>query len=152
MAAFTSIYNGLITLIETKLSTYTRLADAYDLENNDILRIVKGYSLAIADGVNTERTICNELSVERNFIFKLTNLMSANELDPIARAVIEKSIIEDAILVWKELQKTHYLGTVQVSSVKYLSDEGLEYIFKASDVQSSKAIGIASLITLEYFE
>lgn len=152
MSNFSLLYDGLITLIEGQLSTYKRLSDAYDVENNDMLRIAKGYSLAIASGENTNRTLCGQLSEERNFIFKLTNLAAVNELDPVAKATIEKSIMEDIRKVYRKLQTTHSLGTVQVSSIRFNTDEGIEYLFREDAAQANKAIGVSSLITLEYFE
>lgn len=151
MANISLIYDGLITLIETKLPTYSRLADAYDIDNNDILSIVSGYSLALSSGTNTERYITgSSLSTDRGFSLTLTNLYTANETDPVGRAVQEKSLLEDAYSIWKELQVTHALGGVQVSPIKYTDDTGINYI--ESETYNGKAISIVSAISAEYFE
>jgi len=149
MANLSSIYDGLITLIQTQLPAYIRMADAYDVTNNDILSIIKGYSLAIKSGVNTQRNItCAELSSERTFELTLTNLYTANDNDPTGRATIEKSIMEDAFKVWKSLQAIHSLGGVQISGALYSDDTGLEYL----DTEDGKAITVVSSILVEYFE
>jgi len=149
MAKISLIYDGLISLIEDQLTGYTRLANAYDIESNDILRVVKGYSVGFSSGSNTDRYICDEkLTTNREFIFTVTNLMTANEADATGRAVIEKSIIEDCYKVWKKLQSTYYLGIVQVASCKYLEDAGIEYTFG----DNQKAISVISSLSIEYFE
>lgn len=149
MANLSSIYDGLITLIQSKLTTYTRMADAYDVENNDMLSIVKGYSLGILDGSNTQRTItCDQLSSVRNFQFTVTNFYTANDNDPSGRASVEKSLIEDAFLVWKALQAIHSLGGVQISGALYVDDTGIQYL----EAENGKAISVVSTISVEYFE
>lgn len=149
MSNITIIYDGMITLIGSKLTGYSRLADAYNVESNDILRIVKGYSLGLGSGSNTERYISDGiLTTDRLFTLTLTNLLTANEADPIAKAIIEKSILEDCYKVWKQLQITNYLSTVQVANCKYIEDTGVEYTFG----DNHKAISVISTLSVEYFE
>jgi len=149
MGNFSLIYDGLVSLIETKLPEYVRLSDPYDLTNNDSLRLGQGYALGISDGENTERFItCDQLTTRRGFIIGLTRLYAANETDPAARAAIEKSIMEDIRSIWKELQTTDHLNNVQVASVKYLADTGIEYVFD----DSTSNISVVSSISLEFFE
>jgi len=141
------IFDGLITLIESKLPAYHRMADAYDIESNEILTLEQGYSLGIAGGENTERTMCDNLYINRAYNFTVSKLYTALETDPVARATQEKALYEDAFLVWRELQKVTALGGVQVFSAKYITDEGIEYL---GDDQ--KIITIVSAISAEYFE
>lgn len=148
MANLSLIYEGLISLIESKLPTYNRLADAYDDAANDLIRIEKGYSLGISSGENTERYITGDtLASNRTFSFKITNLYTANEGDPVARATQEKALYEDAFLVWKELEKISVLNGIDVMNARYLSDDGIEYLG-----DEKKAITIISAISAEYEE
>jgi hypothetical protein len=148
MANATLIYGGLISLIETKLPAYSRLADAYDVEANDALRLQKGYSLGISTGENTFRYIeGSQLASRREFILSFANVLSADSLDASGRASAELSLFEDVFSVWKELQKTTVLGGVQVAECGYISDNGIEYL---GDVQ--KTIVIVSAVSAEYFE
>jgi hypothetical protein len=149
MAYFSLIYDGLISLIAGELSTYKRLPNAYDILENDILRAVKGYALSIGGGENTHRYIDGTmLTHKRDFTFTLTNLVTANELDATGRAVVEKAIFEDAYKVWKKLVSTTHLGNIQVSTVEYTSDTGIEFYY----TDSNKVISLVSTLTLEYFE
>jgi len=149
MANMTLIYGGLISLIESTLPTYTRLADALDVTANDILRINKGYSLAIDGGENTFRQICpDQISVSRTFTVTLTNLYTANETDAVGRATLENALYEDAHALWKAVWPITHLGGVQVSNVHYSSDEGIASLFG----ENLQAISIVSVITAEYFE
>ncbi len=149
MANLSLIYDGLITLIEAQLSSYHRLADAIDIASNDILRLEKGYSLAISGGENTDRFIQDSsLSTSRSFTMTLVNLYVASELDPVARSLQEKNLLEDAYLVWKQLQTVTFLGGIQVANAKYESDEGIVYL----DGDDKKGISITSVLSAEYFE
>ena len=147
MANGSLVFDGLITLIESKLPAYHRMADAYDIERNEILSLEQGYSLGMAGGENTERTICDSLYINRAYNFTVSKLYSAIETDAVARATQEKALYEDAFLVWRELQKVQYLNGVQVFSAKYITDDGIEYL---GDEQ--KIITIVSAISAEYFE
>jgi len=146
MANISLVYDGLITLIEAALPAYKRLSDAYEAEDNDWLRIVKGYSLGFTEGTNTNREICPDVSIARGFTFTLTNLYAANDADPVARSAVEKSLLEDAALVWKQVELTDELNGVQTPNATYVSDGGIEYI------NDKKAISITSAITVEYYE
>ena len=149
MATVTKVYDGLITLIDANTTNYTRMADAYDVTNNDILRIVKGYSLGFGAGNNTERYLTKkELTLERSFILTFTKLYTAIETDPTTRATLEKSLMEDAFAVWKALETVSHLGTAQVANAKYIDDAGITYLFD----ENIKAISIVSTISVEYFE
>jgi len=149
MAKLTSIYNGLHTFIQGKLPTYSRLADAYDVELNNNLALQNGYSLALLDGENTELEFsCDDrMSVERSFILTFTNIYAANRADQTARGDAEVALIEDAMKIWKGLVPITHLGGVQVANAKYLNDGGIEYL---GDTQ--KFITIVSAISAEYFE
>ena len=149
MANISLIYDGIITLVEAQLSTYSRLADAYNVESNDILRLVKGYSVGFGPGNNTERYITDGmLTTEHTFTLTLTNLFTANDADPSGRATIEKSLMEDAYKIWKKLQTTNYFGSIQVANCKYINDNGIEYTFG----DNHKAISVISTLSVEYFE
>jgi len=142
------VYDGLITLIESKLTAYHRLADAYEIGDNDLIRLEKGYSLGIAGGENTERYLDGvQLTIDRAYNLTLSNLYTAHETDPIERATQEKALYEDAFLVWKELQKISVLNGVQVIRARYVTDQGIEYI-----EDDRKVITIVSAISAEYFE
>lgn len=149
MGAISNIYDGLITLIEANTTNYVRLADAYDIENNDILRIEKGYSLGFLVGSNTNRYLTGDkLTLERSFNLTFTNLYTAIETDPTTRATIEKQFMEDAYDVWKALEVVSHLGGTQVANARYNSDDGIQYLFD----ENIKAITIVSEISVEYFE
>lgn len=149
MANFSLIYDGLITLIEAEIPTYSRLSDGYNLENNDELRLAKGYGLGIAEGLNTERYITgSELTSSRVFILSLTRILSANETDAVGRATVEKSLFEDTFKIWKKLQITDHLGGVQITEAKYVDDSGIQFVFD----DNTKVISMVSNISLEFFE
>lgn len=149
MGAISNIYDGLITLIQANTTGYIQLADAYDIGSNDILRIEKGFSLGFLNGANTNRYLTKEeLTLERSFNITFTNLYTAIETDPVTRSAIEKQFMEDAFVVWKALEVVSHLGGTQVANARYVSDEGIQYLFD----ESIKAITIVSEISIEYFE
>ena len=92
-------------------------------------------------------TACNQISTARAFRFVVSKLYASSEIDPLARALEELALYDDAFKVWKELQKVSVLGGVQVSDAKYVTDGGIEYL---GDDQ--KVITIVSAISAEYFE
>jgi hypothetical protein len=149
MTTFTKVYDALVSLIGTELAGYNRLANAYDVVQNDYLSVVKGYSLSIGQATNTERHICGgELTTAYEFTLTTTKLSTANDEDATGRASLEKSLVEDVRKVYKKLQSTTVLGTIQVSNVKFLSDDGIQYLYDLDN----KVMGITSVITLEFFD
>jgi len=149
MANFSLIYDGLVSLINGELTGYTQLTDSVLNDENSLLRSVKGYTLAIGGGSNTNREICPAtLSMERVFDITVVNLLTASQLDTSARSIDEKALFEDCFKIWKKLETVDFLGGIQVANAKYLDDSGIEYFFG----DNTKAISITSSISVEYFE
>lgn len=146
MSNISLIYDGLVSLIETTLPTYTRLPDGYGVGGNNDINLNQGFSVGFGTGENTKRLVCGNISIARSFNVSFTKLRAFTDENAIGRATEEKALMDDAFAVYDALRDTDYLGGVQVSNLAYDSDGGIEFS------EDNQHLIINSVITAEYFE
>jgi hypothetical protein len=140
------VYDGLVSLIEDALPDYTRLPDSYGVGGNDDISMISGFSVGFGPGLNTKRFICGKVSILRTFNIRFTKLRAFTDENAIGRATEEKALMDDSFSIYDLLEDTTSLGGVQVSSLYYDADGGIEF---SEDNQHSI---INAAISAEYFE
>jgi len=140
------IYDGMVDLVSATLPTYTRLPDSYGVGGNNDINLNQGFSVGFGSGENTNRQICDKISIARLFNVRFTKLRAFTDDNAVGRATEEKALMDDAFSLYNILRETDYLGGVQVSSLAYVSDGGIEFS------EDNQHLIINSVISAEYFE
>lgn len=142
-----SVYDALVTLIGTTLSSYTKIMNPYIPEDNAEIFMVKGYGVGFGAATNTERLLACKLSVLRNFKVVLINQVVVTDHDELGHAALEKSILEDSIKILSALETDTTLNGNAVKS-KYVTDSGIEFL----EGDRTKYLLLEIDVEIEYFE
>lgn len=147
MSKVSTIYDALQTLVESNLTTYTKIPDPYKLEDNTELFLVKGFGIGMGNGENTERLVCGYISIRRSFTIALVNKVTTTENNLSSIATSEKNIMEDCYTLIKALEADTDLQGNCVKST-YLSDSGIEFI----DSDLGKYLLLQMEVDIEYLD
>ncbi len=142
-----TIYDAVVDLIESKLTTYTRIPNPYAIAENTYLHLKQGFAVAIGAGVDTQRYVGCLVTWERLFTIILVKQILTTANNTGVRETIEKSILDDH----DALRKAFYLGsTLSGYAIKstVLDDGGLFYV----DGGVNKFIGMELNLYVEYQE
>jgi hypothetical protein len=142
----TTLYDAFVTAIGSVLPQHTRLSNPYKPEENPDLLKKKGWGVRVGPGTNTNRVMCPETFIARTFTVVITRLYEAREGDGAAKAVTEKQLAEDAILMVKYVEANQNIGGASTSG--FVSDNGIEYVQSDTD----KFLKIELEFQIEYFE
>ena len=145
MSDLSTSYDELRTKIAATLTDYTEINNPYLIEDEADVMYHLGWTIGLADSVNTNRTICNKITFGRDFIITMTKRYYAPSRDITARVTAEKTLFDDQITLLKELVVFTSDAIVKIS---YTNDSGINFL-------AGDRFGILQLdttITLEYFE
>jgi len=143
----TSIYNQLITEIETKLSSYTRIPNPYAPEENPELFLRKGYGIGIGTALNTRRLVCGYFSIKRNFSIMLINQLFSTDTNSSSRGDFERLMMEDQYQIINALEANNTLSGSAVSTL-FASDSGIQFI----SGEIGKYVICETIFEIEYLE
>jgi hypothetical protein len=146
MSTIQTIYDNLISEIESALSSYTRIPNPYEPNENPSLFLRKGFGCGISSGQNSFRQICNKVSVSRYFNVVLTNEVMTTTMNSAARGEFERGLMNDQYVLINALDDSNLSGTA--IKVQYTSDNGIEYV----KGDTEKYIFIETIFEIEYFE
>ena len=147
MSKVSDIYTNLCTLVESTLSTYTKIPNPYDPEINASLLLAKGYGCAFGPASNTERFASCKLSVQRSFSIILINQVTTTDHNTTARNVIEKSIMEDLFSLINAVETDTDLNSQTVKAI-WTDDSGIEYLL----ADRAKYFSVVGNFECEYIE
>lgn len=147
MSKVSDVYQAYLTKIGTLLPSHSRLSNPYKPDENPSILIKQGYGLQLGPGTNTNRNMGCSLSVRREFTVVITRLYLAREDDGAAKAVTEKQLLEDAVLIQLDVERDPTINSTATSSF-YISDGGIEYVSNDTDRFLKTEIKFES----EYFE
>jgi hypothetical protein len=145
MSDFSTAYDELRVRIASVLTTYTELNNPYVITDDSDLMFDSGWTVGIADAVNTNRTICNKITFGRDLIITLTNRYYGTSRDISARVAAEKTLLDDQIAL---LQNLVVYTTDAIVKIAYVNDGGINFL-------AGDRFGILQLdttISLEHFE
>lgn len=146
MSKITSIFDAMVTRVSGVLTDHARLTDPYNIEQNTDLTLEKAFGVAVLDGVNTERNLSCQLSVQRTVQVSIARRYSAHELDIISKDDTVKALLEDHFLVVDAFEEEPTLGSL-VAKGAYSSDSGIIFIR-----DNEPFLAIQTNFLMEYFE
>ena len=128
MSNITTVFNNLVTFLETELPNHYRLNDPYTVENNPEQLCRKAWGIQIDDGVDTNRCISPEYYLGRTFTLVLVRESLAKDSDPVRRETSRLDLLEDLhiLIAGAVSENTLYQSAV---NFKYISDSGLQEVF-----------------------
>lgn len=135
MSDITTVYDALITRLGTTLSSHVRLSNATAVEENNEQFLKLGWGLAIGEGSNANRYLCDILTIRRNFVLVITRKFYAREFDAVSKATTEKDLYEDQFLVLQDLANNNILTTpTGEHNVNFIGDNGTEAVHGDKDL------------------
>lgn len=105
MSEVSDIYDALVSTIETTFSSHRRLDNVYDLAGNDELKLVQGWGINTAGGVNLNLQIGCKMSLEDDYEVTFTRQFYALDKVPSDKAETVKLLLEDRDLLVKTFEK-----------------------------------------------
>lgn len=123
----TTIYNNLISRIESTLTTYTRIPNPYAPEENPELFLRKGYGIGIGSAENSRRLICGYFSINRNFSILLINQILTTDSNSSSRGDFERLLMEDHYSLINALEVDNNLGGAAVKT-NFTADSGIQFV------------------------
>jgi len=148
MSKVSTIHAAYLTRLAAVLPAgFTRLPNPYKPEENPSLLLKMGFGLRVGTGINTNRMVGCRRTFRRNFVVVITREYLALDTDADAKATTEKQILEDALLIQRDIENDGSLGGSAVVSA-FIADSGIEYVSTATDRFMKTEIQFES----EYFE
>lgn len=127
MSKISNIYDGLVSQMETTLSSHTRIPNPYDLTQNNEQFLTLGWGIAIEDAERTDRSMCNKIWIRRTFLIKITRLVATLEMAVDERVTAEKALLEDLKSVYNDLYSEN-LSIADANLIEVIPDDGVEFI------------------------
>ena len=122
-----ALYDKIITLLGSTLSSYNELPDPYALENNPELYLKAGFGVGIDSGNLDERSVSCSRFMQRDFTVRLVKKITTTKLNKTALKTIQKDLMEDQELVVAAFRDDITL-TGTVMEIDYTSDSGVSYL------------------------
>lgn len=148
MSNISTVYDAMITRIETLLPTYKRLTNPYKISENNERFLDIGYAVALGPATRGTGYVNSKVRVHRDFTVSLTRKYYAKETDVAAKATTEKQLFEDQILLIKDFEKDPTINSSGANLVAYESDGGIEHVFSNKD----QYLLLRSTFTVDYLE
>ena len=154
MSAISTAYDNLYAVVASQFPTHCELINPYFPEFNDDLTFEGAWGIALNEGLNTNRVVGCNMSMQRSFIVTLTRRIFAGTLNRTtgtidARRTTEKQLLEDQIALIKEFEtNVTTSGGNPIIATIFESDGGLEFI----STERSDLIMLKSIFRIEYFE
>lgn len=151
MSNLSTLYDNIKTNLATILSAHTWLSEAEFINENQEQALRKGFAIQIGAGIQGDLHIGCDVSVIREIIITVTREHFARELDRDAKYTVEQALLDDQLLVIKELEKDpsqEYGLQGQVANLKFISDAGIQRVFE----DKKNFLMIRSTFTLTYLE
>lgn len=143
----TTIYDRLVTTLGLAFPSHLKLSNPYNVQQNDFKLLNKGYGFYMSSGLNTNRMLACEMSIQRDVTIVQTIVHRGTDRDLAIRQAAEKSLLEDHFLLVKTLELDADLNS-NCARFIYVSDTGISFL---SDEQRN-FLTISSIYTFEYFE
>lgn len=132
MSNFSTLYDAIVTRIETVLPNHTRFPNPYKVEENSETLLRQGWGVALNGASNTNRELSCRVSIRRDFTVSISRKFYALESNVDNKESVEKQLIEDMILLIQDFyDNTALPGALGI--VGYQSDAGINYVFTAKD-------------------
>lgn len=154
MSAISSAYDNLLTVVQAALPTHKELINPYAPELNDDLTYEAAWGVAFADGINTNRVVGCEISIQRSMLVTLCRKIKAGTLNRTTetittRRTAEKNLFEDLYQVINDFENSPTVNNSNpIIKTVYEADSGLEFI----RTERHDLIMVRASFRIEYFE
>jgi len=149
MSNISDAFDAIKALMQTTLPGHNQLTNPYDIGENTTEQLLKGWGLAIGPGLNTQRQIGCDISIQRTFSIPLTRARHGNSLITSNKESNEKLLMEDHFLVVKAMEKDATVNdNLTITRCIFSGDGGIESVYADED----HYITIVASFELEYFE
>ena len=122
MSKITDNFDTIVTRVGIVLSSHKRLMNPYNLELNDDPLLKKGWGVKFGSMVNQGGVIGTQISFDRSIIVVITREAIARESDRATRSGTEKDLLNDQLLVIKDICNT-------INLIGFVGDAGIEFVF-----------------------
>lgn len=148
--AITSVYDDMLTRLATllpSLSGWSRLPNAYAVQDNPLTFLQQGYGLAVAETTNTKQLLSKTMSQSRLFRVVLSRQVYATDLDVSGFDSAAKQLLEDARTIMGDFEQTTTLNNGQWSA-EFVQDSGIQFV----NAEKENFIYIEVLFSVRIFE
>lgn len=151
MSKVSDIYDAMIVAIDAELTSYDRLVDPYQADENSELISDKAYGISFGPVANTERFLsCNQMTLLQDFEIILVNKILARDNDRSQHDAAYKSLMEDFITLAKTVCNNIQVGGSY--QTKFVTHGGIEFLEPAGDSPTSRYLSLNVSITSEFRE
>jgi hypothetical protein len=149
MSKVSDIYDAIIAEMDTIFpsSSYTRFPNAYDVLDNPVQFLNKGYGLRYDGQARLPFEICNRRE-SQTFTAILTARWDRIETRQDAIDSPVKGLLESAKLFKDAFYATDHIGSVDIMKIDSVSTSGLESVVG----DNFRILKIECQITIDYFE
>lgn len=147
MSNVSNAYDAFVARVEAVLPNHARLSNPYAPEQNIEGILKQGWGLGMGSSTNTKRELSCRVSIRREFSLVLTRKFYSREADVTGKASVEKQLMEDQLLVVKDLCANSDLSGL-IGVVEFEGDGGIEQVFGEKD----QFLALRSTFTAEIWE
>jgi hypothetical protein len=147
MSKISTIMDNFRARMAAVLADHKELSYPRSLFNNNELFLTKGQGCYLGPGINTQRNLSCRLSKQINMTVVITRANRGHDRDIETRILAEKNLLEDQLLIIKDIEKDSSLDSV-AARVVYQSDNGIDEVF----VNEKDFLFIQTNFLIEYFE
>lgn len=146
MSTTSDVFDAIVSVIETALTSAVRLSNSYKTSDNPDHYLRNGFGVQLGPAV-TNRMSTYSVGFKRTFSFVLTRQVYATDNDQSTRQEAEKQILEDQLSVLKAFEADRTLGG-KTLAIDYESDGGVEFV----NADSKQFIELKTNVTVVYVE
>jgi len=147
MTNISTIYDAYVTICAAQLTTYAKIPNPYNINDNSSVFHRLGFTVAYGSGSNSNRLLGCQMSEIREFSVILVAQITAAITDFSGFNLIAKNLFEDRYKIIKAIEIHPTLNTGQTST-KWVSDPGIEFL----ENDKAKYFVLRTLFESEYFE
>jgi hypothetical protein len=123
-------YDNLLTRLAavfTSGSGWLQIPNGFDVPSNANGFLRQGYGLAIGQGVNKNRELSLQISIDRTFVVSISREVFKTDGDASGYGTVAKQLMEDLFSLVADFEKNTTLNTGQIFC-HYESDNGIQPI------------------------
>jgi len=149
MSKISTIYDGIVTRLDTLFPDHRRISNPYFPDENSTPALRKGYGLQIGSISNPQEVLSCQLSIDRDMIITLSREFRAREFQLTKKEDTFKDLLEDQFLILKDFEGDPTLGLSGVlTNILFVSGSSIERVFDDKD----NFVKLDTTFSIKYFE
>ena len=147
MSQVSTIYDNIQTAVAALFPSKLELSDPLIIENNDEKSLANGYGIHLSSATNTNRTLCDDYWVSREFVITLAKINAGTHKSNTIYDNTNKAILEELHVLIQTVNSNTAIRN-SVSLIEWVSDGGIERL----SGDSKQFLIIRATFRLEYRE